>query len=108
MIRSMIHINNEGLNDVWVDPEAIEGKLHSSNENTEGLSLEQSRELLIKDFQIAREKALNKKFELEMDGAPEDELGNATYKKLVDGFELEIAKIDDNLRELGIEPMPSA
>lgn len=103
----MININHEGPEGVWVDPEALEGKLHSSDENTKDLSLEQSQELLIKDVQIAREKAMNKKLEFEMDGAPEDELGKATYKKTVAGFELEIAKLDNNLRELGIEPMPN-
>ena len=104
----MININHEGPEGVWVDPEALEGKLHSSDENTKDLSLEQSQELLIKDLQIARERAMNKKFELEMGGAPEDELGRATYANLLAGFDLEIARIEEDLRELGIESLPTA
>ena len=104
----MININHEGSNDVWVDPEALEGKLHSSDENTKDLSLEQSQELLIKDLQIARERAVNKKLALEMDGAPEDELGKATYEKLLAGFDLEIVRIKEDLKKLGIESFPTA
>ncbi len=109
IMEGMINFNNnEGPQDVWADPETFEGKLHSSEENTKNLSLEQSQELLIKDLQIAREKAMNRKFQLEMDGTPEDELGKATYEKIVAGYDLEIAKIENDLRELGIETMPTS
>lgn len=104
IIEGMINIQNEGLNiDVWDDKDEHMEKTHSSDENTEGLSLGQTKELLIKDIQILLEKTRNKKFEFELDGEPEDELGKTTYKNKVAQFELEIAEIEANLKDLGVE-----
>jgi hypothetical protein len=87
----MININHEGTNnDVWEDDICIN---HESK-----LTLDQQRELLLKDAQIALGKLEVKKLELEISGV-EDFMTKTELKRLED----EVVKHKDLIESLGGE-----
>jgi hypothetical protein len=87
----MININHEGTNnDVWEDDTCIN---HESE-----LTLDQQRELLLKDAQIALGKLEVKKLELEISGV-EDFMTKTELKRLED----EVVKHKDLVESLGGE-----
>lgn len=92
IIEGMININYESTNnDVWEDDDT-----HMNHESK--LTLDQQRELLLKDAQIALGKLEVKKLELEVLGV-EDFMTKTELKRLED----EIEKHKDLVESLGGE-----
>ncbi len=87
----MININNEGPNNVCEDDNT-----HLSHESK--LTLDQQRELLLKDAQIALGKLEVKKLELEVLGV-EDFMTKTELKRIED----EIKKHEELVKSLGGE-----